>query len=406
MDSDKKDSGNKTSSKINVDVAIFGGGIAGLWLLALLRKVGFNAILLETGKLGAGQTRCAQGIIHGGTKYALTGKLSVAAQTVTRMPKLWLDCIQGQGELDLSQVKVLSLHQYLWSTASISSRLSGFFASRAMHSRTQEVKVAERPQVFKSPQFKGQVYQLSEPVLDAMSIVSALSKPHMDAIVKIDGTPQFDTQNLNTISCNSGGEALSIQAKKLVLAAGKGNQAILAALGRQVPVMQLRPLKMVMLRGDLPNLYAHCLGASVNPRITISSHPGDNGETVWYVGGQLAENGPSMSDKALLDEARTELQNLFSWLDFSRVQWACVSIDRAEPKQADGKRPDSVFVEHQNDVITVWPTKLALAPVSSGQVMELLRQLNMSPSGLEPLPQNWQRPEYASQPWLEDRTWS
>jgi len=33
---------------ISVDIAIFGGGIAGLWLLNRLRQQGVSAILLET----------------------------------------------------------------------------------------------------------------------------------------------------------------------------------------------------------------------------------------------------------------------------------------------------------------------------------------------------------------------
>ncbi|MDH5324071.1 MAG: FAD-dependent oxidoreductase [Gammaproteobacteria bacterium] len=394
----------KPETSVKVDLAIFGGGIAGLWLLALARKAGFNAILLESEQLGAGQTRCAQGIIHGGTKYALTGKLSSAADKVSRMPKLWLDCISGKGELDLSKVKILSSHQYMWSTSGIGSRLSGFFASRAMHSRTQEVKHEQRPPVFQAAAFKGQVYQLNEPVLDAMSIVQTLAEPHTQSIAKLEGVPTFDTAVAGNFCFSNGGQQFCISANQVILAAGKGNAALLQALGRQSPRMQLRPLKMVMLRGDLPVLYAHCLGASVNPRITITSHFDVHGNTVWYVGGQLAENGPAMSDEQLIADAKKELQQVFSWLDFSSVQWACLSIDRAEPETSDGKRPDTVFAQQENTVITAWPTKLALAPVLAAEVMELLRQLNIRPSGLVPLPQ-WQHPQMAKLPWQESNRW-
>ena len=40
-----------------VDVAIFGGGVAGLWLLNRLHREGYQALLLEADRLGAGQTR-------------------------------------------------------------------------------------------------------------------------------------------------------------------------------------------------------------------------------------------------------------------------------------------------------------------------------------------------------------
>ena len=71
--------------KLDVDAVIVGGGIAGLWTLARLRAEGFNAVLLEDEALGAGQTRYAQGIIHGGTKYALTGKLTASSEAVSNL---------------------------------------------------------------------------------------------------------------------------------------------------------------------------------------------------------------------------------------------------------------------------------------------------------------------------------
>ena len=40
----------------STDIVIFGGGIAGLWLLNRLRTEGYQAILLESRELGGGQT--------------------------------------------------------------------------------------------------------------------------------------------------------------------------------------------------------------------------------------------------------------------------------------------------------------------------------------------------------------
>ena len=95
---------------VAVDVVIFGGGVAGLWLLARLRQANYNAILVEPEALGTGQTRYAQGIVHGGTKYALTGKLTASSEAVSQMPGIWCDCLQGHGEVDLREVKILSFH--------------------------------------------------------------------------------------------------------------------------------------------------------------------------------------------------------------------------------------------------------------------------------------------------------
>lgn len=61
------------SSVINLktQVAIFGGGVAGLWLLNRLRQKNIDCVLIENKELGGGQTIYSQGIIHSGVKYAL-----------------------------------------------------------------------------------------------------------------------------------------------------------------------------------------------------------------------------------------------------------------------------------------------------------------------------------------------
>ena len=67
---------------VSLDTVIFGGGIAGLWTLNKLHNEGRQVILLESQAIGAGQTGMSQGIVHGGMKYALTGKLSEASQAI------------------------------------------------------------------------------------------------------------------------------------------------------------------------------------------------------------------------------------------------------------------------------------------------------------------------------------
>jgi glycerol-3-phosphate dehydrogenase len=384
-----------------VDVAIFGGGVAGLWLLNRLRQAGYHAILLESDRLGAGQTRYAQGIIHGGTKYALTGKLTGSSEAIVEMPARWRACLEGKGELDLSAVKLMSDHQYMWSTTSLSSRLAGFFASKLMRSRTQALEGADRPPLFRDPQFKGQVYRLDEPVLDTASLIEALAAPYRDVIFRADGL-KLDNAQPRRIALSDG---RLIEAQRLVLCAGAGNDGLLQQLGRDTPRMQRRPLQMVMLRGKaLPaGVYAHCLGANALPRITITSHFDAAGETVWYIGGQPAEEGVGRSREAQISAARDELAGLFPWIDFSRCEWDTLNIDRAEPRMADGSRPDDVFVDECDDVITAWPTKLALAPRLADAVEKLL-------AGVKPVAAveavSWPQPEVAPLPWQEEAKWN
>ncbi|MBT6059135.1 MAG: FAD-dependent oxidoreductase, partial [Gammaproteobacteria bacterium] len=103
------------TSTYSTDIAIFGGGIAGLWLLNRFQAAGYQAILLDTGGLGSGQTLASQGIIHGGLKYALSGSLSNSANTIAGMPQRWRQCLSGEDEVDLTDCRVLSENYYMWS---------------------------------------------------------------------------------------------------------------------------------------------------------------------------------------------------------------------------------------------------------------------------------------------------
>ena len=73
-----------------IDVLIAGGGIAGLWLLNLLTRRGYSALLLEADALGCGQTLASQGMIHGGIKYALAGALTRPSDPMTWNPSQYL----------------------------------------------------------------------------------------------------------------------------------------------------------------------------------------------------------------------------------------------------------------------------------------------------------------------------
>ena len=392
------------ATAISVDVLIVGGGIAGLWTLARLKQAGYKAVLLEADSLGAGQTRFAQGIIHGGTKYALTGKLTASSEAVADMPSLWRDCHNGKGPLDLTKATLLSDAHYLWSTSSLTSRVSGFFASKVMRARTNELDEDIRPALFKHADFKGQIYALDEPVFDAMGVVRAIAEPVMESILAIKGNSfKYDNDILSVQAQD--GQCYDFSFKKIVLTAGQENAALLSELGLQQPEMQLRPLKMVMLRGGLSEMvFAHCMGASVNPRITITSNHDEKGEVVWYLGGQLAEDGVERSDAEQIEQAKAELSELIPWLNLSKSQWATLNIDRAEIKKPGIKRPDTFFVQQQDSVITAWPTKMALSPLMAESILKEINNEDFTRIDDAELP-SWSKPSYANLPWNEDSRW-
>ncbi len=397
-------SADNTMTMVNVDVLVIGGGIAGLWTLARLHQAGYKAVLLEANALGGGQTRYAQGIIHGGTKYALTGKLTASSAAVADMPARWRACYEGNGELDLSQAELLSDAHYLWSTSSLTSRLSGFFASKVMRSRSTEVKNSSLPSLFQHKAFKGQLYQLDEPVFDTLSVIRAIAEPLKKTILPIAANSLQYRDNSVVVS-SRGGELYDFHYQSVLLMAGEGNEDLLSRFACRTPQMQRRPLKMVVLRGGLHDrVYAHCLGASVNPRITITTHYDTDGNIVWYMGGQLAEDGVHKNNADLIRTAKKELAELIPWLDLKQPQWGVLEINRAEIKKAGITRPDSFSIEQHGNIITAWPTKLALSPALADALIEKIESQHISRSGDMEIPQ-WSAPEYADFPWDDTSIW-
>jgi glycerol-3-phosphate dehydrogenase len=388
----------------NLDIAIFGGGIAGLWTLARLRQAGYRVALFEHHAIGGVQSIASQGIIHGGTKYALTGKLTGSAMTIGAMPEIWRAALAGEGEVDLTGVRVLAEHQLLWSTGSLASGMAGFFAGKVMQSRMQALARESFPAPFDSPAFHGSLYRLDEPVLDPRSLAEVFFRQHGDCCYRLQDPPQFERLPDAWRVRLSPGE--TIDARALVLAAGKGNAGLLTALGRDAPQMQVRPLNMLMLRGTMPMTHAHCLGASANPRLTVTSCPDDNGRVVWYLGGQVAETGVGRARAEQIAAGRAELAALLPWMDFSAAQWATLAVDRAEIATPGGRRPDDAFAAGHEGIFTCWPTKLAFAPRVAELVVGGLSEHGIGPSGGEAVISTLAAPPLARLPWDEVTEWS
>jgi glycine/D-amino acid oxidase-like deaminating enzyme len=393
---------------LDVDCVIFGGGIAGLWSLARLLHGGYSALLLEGRSLGGIQTLASQGIIHGGTKYALTGKLTGASRTIGAMPGIWRACLAGGGELDLSGVRVLADHQCLWSTGRLASEMTGFLASRAMRSRVVALAPPERPPALRDPRFAGHVYRLDEPVLDVASLVAELTRQYGHACLRADpeqGLRFLEGKPPTLELTDPEAGRLRLRARRLLLAAGTGNERLLASLGRAKPAMQRRPLHMLMLRGPLSPLYAHCLGAGANPRITVTSYPLAGGEWLWYLGGQIAETGVERPTREQIAAGRRELAGILPWLDLGAIRWASLRVDRAEPRQAGGLRPERPFLRSRDGVSVAWPTKLAFAPALAAGLLGQLERAGIVPGGAPPS-LDWPRPPPPRLPWEQVREWS
>ncbi|MDG1232338.1 MAG: FAD-dependent oxidoreductase [Pseudomonadales bacterium] len=352
------------------DTIILGGGIAGLWLLSLLRKHGFEAILLEKEGLGSGQTFASQGMIHGGIKYSLAGATTGASESIADMPLRWRSCLAGTDSVDLKGVTVLSDSYYMFSDARLSSKLTAFFGSKTLEGRVASVPVANYPKVFQSPSFKGLLYKLNDLVLDSRSLIAHLHHQLKDYI--FEGNVSFEHTN-GRVTHLQLDDGLTVSADTYVLAAGKGNGELIEELGLEVP-MQLRPLHQVVVKGKtLPDLFAHAvtLRSADKPRITFTTHSTVDSKT-WYLGGQLAESGVARNEAEQIAFAKTELAAIMPWMDFSGCEFSTLRIDRAEAGGGTLLRPDTPYVGRHGNVVVCWPTKLTLAPMMGDMFMELM----------------------------------
>jgi glycine/D-amino acid oxidase-like deaminating enzyme len=390
---------------VAVDIAIIGGGIAGLWLLARLRKRGYSVLLIESERLGDGQTICSQGIIHGGTKYSLRGHLSESAQMLSEMPALWRRCLHGEGEVDL-RGSLLVEHQYLLATRAPRSWLAALMASKLMPDRMEKVAATNEkdyPPVLRQGPFKGTVYRLDEPIVDVASVLAALAEQNREVMVRCQGPAVPSADGAITLR-HPKDPPLVIRPVCTVFAAGAGNS------GLPWVAQQVRPLHMVLVRGSgLPgSLFGHFVGKSDMPRLTITTHCDANGELVWYLGGQLAEEGVKRNRQEQIRVTKRELGALLPWVDCSRLQFASFMIKRVEPQQPGGRRPVGPGVFRDGRMLVIWPTKLALAPLLAEQVEQVLPSLNIRPKRADlPLLKNWPRPEVAIYPWnREEMQWS
>ncbi|MBX3389470.1 MAG: FAD-binding oxidoreductase [Phycisphaeraceae bacterium] len=383
-------------STARVDIAIIGGGIAGLWCRWKLENAGYSTVLLEKSRLGNGQTAASQGILHRGVKYALGPDAAHAATAAEASARAWDDAMSGAGGPNLCGVDIVSESMLMWTDSGIISKLTGAIASKVLTSHVEAARSADIPSLLDA---RGRaVYCVAERVIEPISALRALFGAANGPVVSAE---------VETIAAASSGMCLrwggtKIEAGAVVLCAGEGNEALLRLFGQPAEqMMQRRDLHMVFGRGAPELLFGHWIAAaSDKPRLTITSAQAD-GAITWYLGGELAESGVSRNVDGQIEAARAELRHCFPKLDFDDWEFRTLRIARAEGKSSSGKRPDSPVVRRiaGTNAIAVWPTKLVTAPAAAEEVLGVVRSI-CEPSGSE-LGDigHSDRPVYASIPW-------
>jgi len=377
---------NPTPLIIHTDIAIIGGGVAGLWLANRVRSAGYSALVFEQKALGSEQTLASQGMIHGGMKYTLAGAFTNASETIADMPKHWRACLCGEGDVNLRHTRIMSDHFYLWSSDTLASKVTSFLASKITRGRIEPVHADRRPPLLRGQHFTGNLYRLEDIVVDTPSLIANLAHNVEGCCFKIDWSHarlHKSGDGIVELHINTPEQALIIQAQRFMFTAGKGNADLLQQLSLTQPAMQLRPLQQVMVKHQFPfDFYGHCLGAETTPRLTISSHRLMDGSHIWYLGGSLAERGATMPPDELIELAKQELSELIPWINLDSAEWATLYIERAEPQQPQFMRPDNAFVtraEGAANLMVGWPTKLTLCPNLANEALSLLTDDGIRP---------------------------
>ncbi|MBE58320.1 MAG: FAD-dependent oxidoreductase [Gammaproteobacteria bacterium] len=348
---------------------IVGGGISGLWLAAELKARNIPCCVIEKNALGQAQTLASQGMIHGGTKYALDGRLSKAANEIGAMPARWKQALKGNGKVDLRAVQLEREDQLLWSVGSVGANLMGFFASKAMRSRIERIDPRTEA-AFNYPGFKGHLYRLSEPVLRLDTLVEAFAELLDGQLFHAEVTG-FLTQNGSVVGVETSAGQMP---GDVIMTAGEGTEPLLSTLNGQRPQMQLRPLAMGVckLARPIPRVFGHQLGGGSKPKLSVSTHEFE-GAQYLYLGGQLAEDGVHLDDDNLRHRAVCAVSEALRWLEPTIETTRIFRVNRAEPSTNEGNRPDTAFVAKRNNLIVTWPIKLALAPALADQILPMLK---------------------------------
>lgn len=387
---------------LRLDALVIGGGIAGLWLAARLRRAGYS-VLVASETLGGGQTAASQGIVHGGTKYLLGGRNDAGHAPLADAPEIWRRALAGGGDVDLGAARLLSPATYLWGARDALSRILVPLAALALRSDAALLTPAEWPEALRDAPQVGGARRLDEPVLDVATVVSALARDLECIAIGRDGF-EFDGDLVRLDLAE--GDQLAVAASRVFVVAGAGNERALAQLGEPASMAQRRPLQMVLAKGPLPDLFGHLVGVSDKPRLTVTTHRAGDGAAVWYLGGGLAEAAAGKAPEVAVASAREILQTLLPGAVIDALRFATVAVDRAEAAGPGGLRPAMpVWLEHGRYRVG-WPSKLALAPKLAAMALQDFRIQHPHPSSSTVrLPPGSTRPPLAVAPWDEPLPW-
>jgi hypothetical protein len=139
---------------------------------------------------------------------------------------------------------------------------------------------------------------------------------------------------------------------------------------------------MGMMRNAPCELYAHCVGPSDKPVMTVTTHRAADGTLIWYLGAGVAERAKDSHPHDVYKAAIDGFRKYMPAVDLSNVTWSTLPIDRIEGKSKTlGHMPDTPTIHTALNALYCWPTKLTFAPMLANQLMGQFSADGLKPSG-------------------------
>jgi hypothetical protein len=381
-----------TTTVFDLDVLIVGGGVQGLWQLRELLNAGYSALLVEKGELGGKQTCHSHAYLHQGHLY---NEVSFAERLKEIQP-IW------DGWLKSAK------------STPVRGSLPSYFGFLNPSYKEKKLQLWESPQLmlpFKqctsipSPLKGGvitEVLESPETCLDSTWLVGELVSGVEDHVSQISEVVNITAVNNRIESVELrmlNDHRLTIGPRALVFAAGAGNQSLLDAI-KPLPVrtigatksQQIRKSHMLVIKGKSDELEA-LTGVFPDLQLFIVSRFSKD-SVVWLVSDNNSPtlrnegdwvrydaswwlNSPSDGRPFSIIEAIQKLAPRFFLDSPDRLRWGVYEAPKAEGVVNGGGIPSEERIEHFgiDNLWTVWPTKLTLAPRASQEIVKEIHAL-------------------------------
>ena len=168
---------------MRLDAVIFGGSVAGLWLLDRLSREGHHVVLLESAALGAGQPIGEQPILGSGTIV----QPSLGSRKTTKSHRglrgVWRDALLGRITPNLTRTRLRADCCFLWQHGSLSSR-----ECQVPHGKEllDAIPMAGDERPIALANVAGPVGRLSDQIICPASLFNDLLNQYRDRILKFD----------------------------------------------------------------------------------------------------------------------------------------------------------------------------------------------------------------------------